>query len=331
MIIKRINNITNPTLNINSDEATLGGRVSSETLGAQQLSAAKRALGNDLKVSATFDILQRASELSAPEQTLRQTKKRPASLRVDSNNNGVRLMGTVSSPEEAEAIRIELADLLENSDYTDELVIDDSVAKADWINEALAVTESVRDITNFSVSINSGQMMLSGDVADRERGRALADTATQLANGKLDVVNNYSINQAELVIESAEDVRARELSQKLTAIDTSKIVFNPGSTELAADAIEVLDAVAETIASYADQIIEISGHTDASGDSVVNLELSKKRAIAVRDYLVSKGLSSNQLRPIGYGESNPVADNSCLLYTSPSPRDRQKSRMPSSA
>ena len=71
-----------------------------------------------------------------------------------------------------------------------------------------------------------------------------------------------------------------------------------------------MDTVAETIAGYPDQIVEISGHTDSSGDSVVNLELSKERAVAVRDYLVTNGLPSNQLRPIGYGESNPVADNS---------------------
>ena len=309
-IIERIDKITNPKLDISADEAKLSGTVSSETLGAQQLSAAKRALGNELTVSATFSVSQRTSELQVPEQSKRQTKKRPASLRVDSNNSSFRLMGSVSSSEEADTIRAALDELIEDSDYTDELVIDDSVASADWINEALAVTKSVKDIANFSVSINSGQMMLSGDVANRERGKTLADTAERLANGKLNVVNNYSINQTELVLESAEDVRARELSQKLFAIETSKIVFSPGSTELAADTIEILDAVAETIASYPDQIVEISGHTDSSGDSVVNLELSRERAVAVRDYLVSKGLPSNQLRPIGYGESNPVADNS---------------------
>ena len=309
-IIDRIDKITNPKLNISADEAKISGTVSSETLGAQQLSAAKRALGNELTVSATFSVTQRTSDLQFQEQTKRQTRKRPASLRVDSNNNQFRLMGTVSSSEEADTIRETLGELIEDSDYTDELVIDDSVASADWINEALAVTESVKDIDNFSVSINSGQMMLSGDVTNRDRGKALTDTAKKLANGKLNVVNNYSINRAELVIDSAEDERARELSQKLLAIDTSKIVFQPGSTELAAEARKILDTVAETIAGYPDQIVEISGHTDSSGDSVVNLELSKERAVAVRDYLVSNGLPSNQLRPIGYGESNPVADNS---------------------
>lgn len=309
-IIERIDNIDNPSLIISEDSATLGGSVSSETLGAQQLSAAKRALGNDVEVSGTFAILQRDSELPAPENTPRQAKKRPASLRVESRNGSIGLSGSVSSVEEADTIRVDLGEVLEDADYTDELIIDDSVASADWINEALAVIDNVKDVSNFSVSINSGQMMLGGDITNRETGKTLAGTATRITDNKLNVVNNYSVNQAELVIESREEVLARELSQKLAALETSKIVFNPGSAELADDAIEVLDAVAATIAGYSDQVVEISGHTDTSGDSVINLELSKKRAIAVRDYLVSKGLASAQLRPIGYGESNPVADNS---------------------
>lgn len=312
-IIDRIDNITNPSLKISEQTALLAGEVSSETLGAQQLSAAKRALGSEMDVSATFSISPRVTELPTPESRKRETKKRPASLRIESNNDTVRLTGTVSNNEEAETVRIELSELLVDIDYTDELIIDDSVSAADWISEALAVTDSVKDIANFSVSINSGQMMLGGDITNRERGKSLADTATELVSNKLSVVNNYSINQAELVIESREEVLARELRQKLGALDTKKIIFNPGSAILTTEAMKVLDAAASLIAIYPDLTVEISGHTDASGDSVTNLELSKKRAFSVRDYLVTKGLPDNQLRPIGYGESNPVADNSTQI------------------
>jgi len=267
-IISRIDNITNPSFKIGKNEASLEGEVSSETLGAQQLSAAKRALGNDIEVSATFSIIPLASELPAPEKKERETKKRPASLRIESKDDSVRLTGTVSNIEEADSLRVDLADLFENTDLTDELIIDDSVASADWLSEALSVTSNVKDIDNFSVSINSGQMMLSGDVASRERGETLAATAVNLTDRKLTVVNNFSVNQAELVIESREEVLARELRQKLGTLDTTKIVFNPGSAILADEAMEVLDAVAVTISSFPDQTVEISGHTDTSGDSV---------------------------------------------------------------
>lgn len=309
-IIDRLNNIDNPTFKISEGSAALTGNVSSETLGAQQLSAAKRALGNDIEVSGTFNIVKRATQLPSGDRNNRPAKKRPPSLRIASTNDSIRLTGTISSVDEAGTVRSSIADLFGNIDYTDELIIDDSVSEATWLTEAIEVTRNVQQIDNFSVSINSDQMMLSGDVANRETGKTLAGTAARIAGNKLDVVNNYSVNQTELIIESREDILARELTEKLFALDTAKIVFNPGSAVIATEAMAVLDQVAETLSAYSEQVVEISGHTDTSGDTVANLELSKKRAIAVRDYLVSKGLPSNQLRPIGYGESKPVADNS---------------------
>jgi outer membrane protein OmpA-like peptidoglycan-associated protein len=52
--------------------------------------------------------------------------------------------------------------------------------------------------------------------------------------------------------------------------------------------------------------IELQGHTDAQGDAAHNLELSKNRAKAVMDYLISKGIDSNRLTYEGYGENKPA-------------------------
>jgi outer membrane protein OmpA-like peptidoglycan-associated protein len=55
--------------------------------------------------------------------------------------------------------------------------------------------------------------------------------------------------------------------------------------------------------------VEIAGHTDSSGDDEYNQELSRRRAERVKQYLVSKGISSSRIEAKGYGESRPVADN----------------------
>ncbi len=55
--------------------------------------------------------------------------------------------------------------------------------------------------------------------------------------------------------------------------------------------------------------IEIQGHTDNSGQSRKNLDLSKMRAKSVKDYLVRKGIKQNRLHAVGFGESRPVATN----------------------
>jgi len=54
---------------------------------------------------------------------------------------------------------------------------------------------------------------------------------------------------------------------------------------------------------------EIRGHTDSTGSEEYNLQLSKRRADAVLEYFVSKGVSPSRLRAVGYGEAYPVASN----------------------
>ncbi|AOY00275.1 OmpA family protein [Jeongeupia sp. USM3] len=54
---------------------------------------------------------------------------------------------------------------------------------------------------------------------------------------------------------------------------------------------------------------EIAGHTDNVGDAVRNKTLSERRAAAVRDYLIGKGVAADALTAVGYGDSRPLADN----------------------
>jgi outer membrane protein OmpA-like peptidoglycan-associated protein len=55
--------------------------------------------------------------------------------------------------------------------------------------------------------------------------------------------------------------------------------------------------------------VEISGHTDNSGQPAYNKQLSEKRALAVFNYLTQKGIDKNRLTPIGYGSDKPLASN----------------------
>lgn len=55
--------------------------------------------------------------------------------------------------------------------------------------------------------------------------------------------------------------------------------------------------------------IEISGHTDNIGGKAYNKALSQKRANAVKDYLVKKGIDARRIKAVGYGEERPLASN----------------------
>jgi outer membrane protein OmpA-like peptidoglycan-associated protein len=55
--------------------------------------------------------------------------------------------------------------------------------------------------------------------------------------------------------------------------------------------------------------IEIAGHTDSVGTDQYNKKLSQDRAESVRQYLIAGGIDAGRLKAVGYGESQPVADN----------------------
>ncbi|MCF8335872.1 MAG: OmpA family protein, partial [Bacteroidales bacterium] len=71
----------------------------------------------------------------------------------------------------------------------------------------------------------------------------------------------------------------------------------------------VLDRIARILKHNPDIKIEIAAHTDNIGSFGYNMKLSKKRAQSIVDYMVSKGISKDRLRAVGYGESRPIATN----------------------
>ncbi|MDP1645687.1 MAG: OmpA family protein [Thiobacillus sp.] len=73
-----------------------------------------------------------------------------------------------------------------------------------------------------------------------------------------------------------------------------------------------LDQDVATLKTWGDVNVEVAGHTCSIGTDDYNLGLSRRRAEAVRNYLISKGVSADRLTARGYGESQPVASNATL-------------------
>jgi OOP family OmpA-OmpF porin len=88
------------------------------------------------------------------------------------------------------------------------------------------------------------------------------------------------------------------------------ISFKTGAATIAPRSNKVLREALGVLKKYKEVRLEIQGHTDNSGDREANLSLSQKRAEAVRQWLVSKGIDGDRLTARGYGPDKPVADNS---------------------
>ncbi len=88
--------------------------------------------------------------------------------------------------------------------------------------------------------------------------------------------------------------------------------FKPASAVLTDESKKRLDKIAETIKKHSNLEYEIQGHTDNTGDENFNIKLSAKRAEAVKNYLISKGVPANILTTKGFGSSKPIADNNTI-------------------
>jgi hypothetical protein len=85
--------------------------------------------------------------------------------------------------------------------------------------------------------------------------------------------------------------------------------FRYDSDELTPESRQILDGVAKTLRANPRQTLEVGGHASAEGTGTYNLDLSTRRARAVRDYLVEQGVDSRLLTFRGYGEGRPLTSN----------------------
>ena len=87
------------------------------------------------------------------------------------------------------------------------------------------------------------------------------------------------------------------------------VKFEFDSDRLTKPAELILNDVADTLAAYPDVSVEVQGHTDSIGTDAYNLGLSERRANSVKRYLSGRGVNGARMRPAGYGETAPIADN----------------------
>jgi peptidoglycan-associated lipoprotein len=94
-----------------------------------------------------------------------------------------------------------------------------------------------------------------------------------------------------------------------------RVFFETDSSELSPQSRATLDKQAQWLKNYSQYgQFTIEGHADERGTREYNIALGARRAQAVRDYLISRGVAANRMRTISYGKERPVAlcdDISC--------------------
>ena len=161
--------------------------------------------------------------------------------------------------------------------------------------------------------------VIAGEDARREAitGKATADAAAAQAAAAKAAADAASADAAIKAKAAAKQDLLTRLNQALPTRETERglvseiggVQFATGTADLSPKARESLARFAGIVASYPDLKFNVEGHTDSTGSSQTNQELSTKRAIAVRDYLIGQRVTASDIDAEGLGSTHPVADN----------------------
>ena len=97
--------------------------------------------------------------------------------------------------------------------------------------------------------------------------------------------------------------------QKIIIDAFENLQFDTNKATIKATSYPSLDKLAELLKKYPNTTTTLSGYTDNTGNRAYNVDLSKRRANAVKDYLVNKGIAATRISADGFGPENPVAEN----------------------
>lgn len=166
--------------------------------------------------------------------------------------------------------------------------------------------------TQKGAAVGAGGGAVIGGIVGRKSGNtALGAILGATVGGAAGaVIGRRMDKQAEEMKRNMPNAEVERVGEGIKITFGSDILFDVNSYELKPATKRQLDEFAETLNKYEDTDIRIEGHADATGSDEYNLKLSRQRAEAVGSYLESKGVKTSRVDEKGYGESQPVADNS---------------------
>jgi outer membrane protein OmpA-like peptidoglycan-associated protein len=138
---------------------------------------------------------------------------------------------------------------------------------------------------------------------DAQQQTAVAEQGRQQAEQQREELRARLLAQLNQVLQTKDSARGLIVSMPDVLFAFNKYTLKP-------EARERLARISGIVLAYPDLHLQVEGYTDSIGSDQYNQELSEKRAATVRDYLVSSGVSINNVGAQGFGKADPVADNS---------------------
>ena len=137
------------------------------------------------------------------------------------------------------------------------------------------------------------------------------ETASNVAGDSASGSSSSSATTATTAGAESSSTTATQMSdaEKLAQVGNT-VYFGFDSSELTGEAQAILDRQAAFLNVNPTMVVIIEGHADERGTREYNLALGDRRAVAVRDYLLAKGLNASRVRTVSYGKERPAVSGS---------------------
>lgn len=163
-----------------------------------------------------------------------------------------------------------------------------------------------------------GFLGAASDDENRARNAALGATAGAIAGGAIGAMLDQQAEDLRSSLEN-DGIIVENTGEFLRVIMPGGLLFDVDSAAIDPAVQPDLRAVAQNLIDYPESSVTVFGHTDDTGSSAYNQDLSERRAQAVARVLVRDGVAPSRVRATGLGETQPVASNA-------TPEGRQQNR-----
>ncbi|NUM32213.1 MAG: OmpA family protein [Bacteroidetes bacterium] len=187
--------------------------------------------------------------------------------------------------------------------YTFQQKIKVQRARLDELKTKLDAMNIEMDNLNKSESQNLRETFDKYEKLTNEYNKVLEEIEKLVYQAKYDWMTE---NEEDLSLQKDFHVKRAIIG---ATFELKNIFFETGSAVLKDDSKAELDKLVE-ILKNSDIVIELGGHTDSIGSDEANQKLSQDRVESVKKYIVDKGINTNRIVAVGYGEKIPVAPNS---------------------
>ncbi len=128
-----------------------------------------------------------------------------------------------------------------------------------------------------------------------------------------DIVKKYQTQPTQVDYNRIADIVKSNTPKVAASVEGKWVLigvnFDFGKTTLRPESLPILSNAAEILLTHPDVNVEIAGYTDNIGSARYNKKLSMKRADAVKQFMIAKGVAASRMSTVGMGEEDPVASN----------------------